>query len=290
MRNRVFNRKALAAISMLAFCVGTALTLQGCRTTWQTPLGPVQIEPITPAPGTTTPKPNDPGTPVQHPDEPGRNVTGFDTDGDGVIDLIYDPVTKRWYKVTPVNPPAGNPPQSGKKALKDGVALKMTAEGAILAEDGSPSMEPMQIVGEVLDSKPLSWGNLSAEQWITNLGLNTEPGTQLNSELLYMYELDTEGESEITLFWSTAYALQGPWDYNLAYAIHALPSEVGGEAAMQVHVRGDTLDVARWLIDMGATQIKHQDRGATWTVSSNDAGDAVNVYLEGAFVRQIPIR
>jgi|GEM_PF-2484707 len=273
--------------------------LPACRTTWDTPFGPITTEPMPRTPGTTVPNPGSPNTPVPNPSSPGRTVEGYDTDGDGLIDLIYDPITKKWYTVTPKIPAKPHPgvkPGASMPAGQRPGGTPVNVDQLGLPQGPGLGVEVPELSGRPLqDVKALlNWEGFTAEEWLASIGLDARAGTPITSPLLFKHEFETDegGLADVTVFWSSAFGVPRVDKHDLDYAIFALPSKNPGKpAAMQLRLRGDWTAVGAFLLDMGIQEIEHVENGINWGITGGEVGGTtVDVSANGVHFATYTVR
>ena len=276
----------LSSRPILKRCVIAGLSaavvlIAACKVTLpNTPIGPVTIEPTTPGPGTTIPNPTAPHDVYPHPSQPGREIWVYDLDGDGVPDIAYDPVTKQWYYLTPVS-------QSFAQLAPTCPANIITlADGSqyTLAR-GSENRTDCPCSGTLPN-----WGGLTAAQWISGNGLNQNAGTQFSANLISRAYIDTDVSCvDISLDWSSAFAVLSPVDYNLCYQLFALPSNIGGPSGLQFRVTGTYADVGGWLLDMGVEQVQYAQGGVNYLIVTNESTRTAYYFVNGVLTQTVSL-
>lgn len=279
----------LSSNSILKTCViaGVAAAvalISACKVTIPVPgVGPVTVEPTTPGPGTIIPSPTAPHDVYPHPSQPGREIWVYDLDGDGVPDVAYDPVTKQWYYLTPVNESFGFAPlaptcPANIITLADGSQYTLAR--------GSENRTDCPCSGTAPN-----WGGLTAAQWISGHGLNHTPGTQFSvANLISRAYIDTDASYvDISLDWSSAFAVLSPVDYNLCYQLFALPSNVGGPSGLQFRVTGSYADVGGWLLDMGVEQVQYTQGGVDYLIATNEATRTAYYFVNGVLTQTVSL-
>ncbi|MBX3389854.1 MAG: hypothetical protein KF691_10420 [Phycisphaeraceae bacterium] len=277
---RSFIRGSSLAATLL-LTVGGVYALTACTVRFPQAPGAPEVEVKWPEPGTKTPSPDTPGVTIPNPLNPGRTVTGYDTDGDGEIDLVYDPMTKSWYRIKKITPGGGTP------AIAVGIG-----EGPVDYDGPHNDARPYYVLdGCRLSGAPLDWGAATAEDFIENLGLDAASSTTSTvTGLVQTHEFDSEGEADITVMWSTDQALVNPNDYSLCSAMYALPSTIAGApAGMQIHVRGEWRSVSKWLLAMGFQRFSMPVEGVDWTLTAVPGQSAVDVAIGGIYVETISL-
>lgn len=278
--------KSLSMLSLVA-AIGW---LTACQIS--TPWGPFKVEPLPPTPTTTTPTPGTPGVSIPSPVDPGRNVTGYDTDGDGVPDLVYDPVRKEWYRIraVPRNPGGGNPASAAMAAMTSSSLGGGGGEGELPPPD--PEGEVDYVLDQcLLNSPPLDWAATSAEEFVDERGLNVPSGQTVDSPgLMYNHLFDSDANADITLFWSTNHAVIDPRTFSLCFAMHALPGATPSSVAgMQIRVTGAWQNVARWMLAMGVKSFSMDVAGSTWTLTSVPNTSSVLIHVNGIYSTTIQL-
>jgi hypothetical protein len=223
-----------------------------------------------------------------------------DMDKDGDIDIVWDPGTRQYYDVKPrprgdsgssnnlQSPPliftASSNPIRTRQVRSSATAPAL--DNSLGANSASTSYK---IQGCLIDDAPLPWGAASPEQWLQDHGLNVSAGTSITGENAVVHSFDTEGDADVTIFWSTAFAVPRPATFGLCYALHALPSATPGQPwGVQIRVRGPARDVSRYIATLGVTHVELQQDGLPWTVDTTDDLQGAIVSLDGVPISYWP--
>ncbi|MBS0191506.1 MAG: hypothetical protein U0573_10615 [Phycisphaerales bacterium] len=217
----------------------------------------------------------------------------WDTDGDGIWDIGYDPLTGEHFYITRIPKPGG-----GGTPVDQRHAMNMNSlgdEGPVDSDPPEPEPEEDEYVyvidGCVLDVSALAWNADTGEEFIQNHGLDIGNGTQSTlGNLAVCHSFDTDGEADLTLFWSSDHAVVRPTDFDLCYKINDLPNTSStGPDGMQIRVRGEWHDVARWVVAMGTNEFSIPVDGVTWTMTAVAGGTAIDVKINGVYAQTVSL-
>lgn len=226
------------------------------------------------------------GAPEQNPDcEPTQvgEIDGWqlwDWDCDGTPDWAYK--DGEWRRVTPAGPPSGNP-STEETEQEQQIIFSMGGLGP-------------QVFHEIDQDHgfPFSFDfqGQTAAWWLAETGLNVDPETEIELQgFALLFNTDTL-ETEFTYPWSSAFETPDPVLFDLNYGFDCVIDE--GPAFCVIKVVGGIVDVANYMLEMdidGYTSLEttDPDAGVTWTVVADANAGVVQLYMEGAFVQELPL-
>lgn len=255
--------------------------------------------------------PSQPGTPSQGkqvgtfkgPD--GKTYILIDFNDDGVPDVAYDPETGQMRPIQQIgvhplpvpkkNRPNVSPPPDGKKPKVSKSGGNGNSQSAQEDEDWGTridwgmSIEP---------PRPIEFEGTAAEN-IAALGLNVEPGTEIETEALQLHLFDTVSRyTDITFNWQSEFR----WDAGnksyipgngISYEFYALPGETVEDAwYLSLRVAGPLKSVAKWAVNMDLDRhwtFEFDWEGSTWTVDADAPSNTLTLYQNGQEVGHEPL-
>jgi hypothetical protein len=137
------------------------------------------------------------------------------------------------------------------------------------------------------------FGDWSAPEWISGYGLDGEPGSPLESEILDVrFDTDT-WHAEVVVPWSTRFHIPDILAYGLNYEVYVLLAE-SGPAFLVVRLGGDVVDVINYVLAMtesGSSTLEtvDPDTGTTWTIDADGNSGIASVFMDGVLVEQVPL-